>query len=111
MTGPQVKYRERNRKIVAAYKAGGTLREVGQAFNMTFENVRHIVKQADPELIREPYVVPGRRRKQAFPNVGLEGSKIYIVGKCRECNTPLASYTPKARDICGHCEALAEAAA
>ena len=83
MSGPPPT--RRTLAMVEAVKAGGTMKEVGWQFGVTKQRVSQAYK------------------RHAFPSVGPPGHELYMVGQCRKCGVALSSYTPVARDICGHC--------
>lgn len=56
-------------RIVAAYRSGLTLREVAEYFGLTFQRIHQIIRKHAPKLMREPYVVPQRRRRQCRTEV------------------------------------------
>ncbi len=102
MTGPPPT--KRTLMMVEAYKVGGTLREIAEQFGVTVQRVHHVVNCHEPEAMRP-------RGETRFPSVGKPGHELYKQGKCRTCETPLFGYRPEPREICGHCAAVAEAAA
>lgn len=63
-SGPPRK-KERDRLIVAHYRSGLTLRECAALFAISLQRVHKIVRRDAPCLMREPYVVPSRRRRRA----------------------------------------------
>ena len=102
MTGPAPT--RRTRMILEAYEAGGTLAEVGQIYGVSKQRVASIVKRHAPSAMRP-------RGETRFPSVGLPGGELYLQGKCETCEVSLWGYRPELREICGHCKAIAEAAA
>ncbi|KKL99991.1 hypothetical protein LCGC14_1808900 [marine sediment metagenome] len=102
MTGPAPT--KRTRMMVEAYKAGGTLREVAAQFGVSMQRVQQVVERHAPEAMRP-------RGETRFPSVGKPGHELYHQGKCKTCEVSLWGYRPEPRELCGHCEAIAEAAA
>ena len=90
--------------MVEAYKAGGTLVEVGRQFGVASQCVYIHVKRYAPESIR-PH---GETRPRS---VGPPGHELFRQGTCRDCEVSLWAYRPTPRDLCGHCKAEAKAAA
>jgi hypothetical protein len=46
-----------------------------------------------------------KSKQVEFPHAGPPGARLYRVGACLGCHILLMSYTPKALDRCGFCEA------
>ncbi len=102
MTGPAPTLR--TRMMVEAYEAGATLSEVGQLYGVSKQRVASIVKRHAPTAMRP-------RGETRSPSVGPPGHELYRQGKCKTCEVSLWGYRPEPREFCGHCEALAKAAA
>ena len=102
MTGPPPT--KRTLMMVEAYKAGGTLLEVAAQFGVTPQRIHIAIKRHAPKAIRP-------QTETRFPSVGPPGHELYPVGTCVKCEVPLFAYRPIAREICGHCEEIKEAAA
>ena len=102
MTGPAPT--KRTRMMVAAYEAGSTLAEVGRRYGVSKQRVNALVRRHAPSAMRP-------RGKTRFPSVGPAGHELYRQGKCKTCEVSLWGYRPEPRELCGHCEAIAEAAA
>jgi hypothetical protein len=90
--------------MVEAYKAGGTLREVGRQFGVTPQCVHIHVKRHAPEAMRAQTETRPR-------SIGPLGHELFKQGKCRLCKVSLWGYRPEPRWFCGHCAAKVEAAA
>ncbi len=95
---------KRTRLMVEAYEAGGTLAEVGRVFGVTKARPHQIIKRHTPSAMRPP-------TQKRFASAGKPGEEIYRVGSCNKCAVALFAYRPEPRELCGHCEALSEAAA
>lgn len=53
---------ERNQKIVSRYIGGHSLREVAREFGISMQRVHQILNRVAPNCMRQPHVVPKRRR-------------------------------------------------
>ncbi len=96
----------RTQMIIAFYKAGNSLLETGKNFGVSKQAVHYAVQRHAPDSMRPWGLRNGRKpESQTFKGVGQGDARIYNVGMCRECKIQLFSYTPKARDLCGFCEA------
>ncbi len=96
----------RTRKMIAFYKAGNSLLETGVKFGVSKQAVHYAVQRHAPEAMRPWGLRNGREpESQTFKGVGQGDARIYNVGMCLECEIQLFSYTPKARELCGFCEA------
>ena len=102
MTGPVPT--KRTRLMVEAYEAGATLAEVGRVFGVTKSRTHSVIKRHAPRAMRPP-------TQKRFASVGKPGEEIYRVGSCKKCEVALFAYRPVARELCGRCEGLKEAAA
>ncbi len=95
---------ERTRMMVEAYQAGGVLHEVAEQFGVSRQRVHQAIRRHAPEAMRPKTVT-------RFRSVGPPGHELYRVGSCKKCEVALFAYRPVSRELCGHCEAIAEAAA
>ena len=95
---------KRTLMMVEAYKAGAPLLKVAEMFGVTPQRVHIAIKRHAPSAMRP-------QTETRFPSVGPSGHELYRVGTCGKCEVALFAYRPIAREICGHCEEIKEAAA
>jgi hypothetical protein len=53
---------EHQRKIIEAYRAGLSLRDVARDNHISFQRVHFVITEYDPQILREPHRVPPRCR-------------------------------------------------
>ncbi len=98
MSGPAPT--KRTLAMVEAYEAGADLEEVAYLYGVTKQRVHAVIKRHKPSVMRPQTMT-------RFPSVGPPGYELYTVGICQDCEVPLVSYRPIARDLCGHCKKAA----
>lgn len=58
--------RDRDQLIVIAYRDGQTLREIAPQFDLTMQRVHQIIQREIPDEMRQPHIVPARRRRNRY---------------------------------------------